>query len=251
MTAVWINGDVIPSGDAKIAVNDSGLMNGIGVFDTLLAIDGIPQFANDHFSRLRRHADIVMGIPAPAHDFAAIAADLLKQNGLTQGRARVRTCITGGVIPTPLAAATGSNVFMTVAPAPESTAEIHAFIIADFPRITGNVLENCKRIDYSRAYAARRAAEKRGGNEALITNTDGMVVCAATSNLFIVEGGQWFTPPLSDGIIDGITRRHIIMDKDAREESMLPERVQKADAVYICNSVAGLRPLSSLNGKIY
>lgn len=251
MSHVWINGNFIPHADAAIPVNDSGLSNGIGVFDTMLALDGAPQFANEHFARLRRHADIVMGKPVPAHDFAAIAEELLKRAGLTQGRARIRTCITGGVIPSPLAPVTTPFAFMTAAPAPESTAPIHAWIIADYPRIAGNALENCKRIDYSRAYAARRVAEKLGGNEALITNTDGMVVCAATSNLFIVEGGRWFTPPLSDGIIDGITRRHVMMEKDAREESMLPERVMKADAVYIGNSITGLRPLSSLNGKNY
>lgn len=251
MSAVWINGDFIPSDRAAIPMHDSGLLNGIGVFDTMLAIDGTPQHAPEHFARLRRHADMVMGVPAPGHDFTAIAADLLKRAGLTQGRARVRTCITGGAIPTPLAAVDAPFVFMTAAPAPESISPLHAWIVADYPRIAGNVLENCKRIDYSRAYVARRVAEKLGGNEALVTNTDGMVVCAATSNLFIVEGGQWYTPPLSDGIIDGITRNHVMLEKDAIEESMLPERVQKADAVYICNSITGLRPLSSLNGKSY
>lgn len=251
MTAVWINGAVIPNGDKAVSVNDSGFTNGIGVFDTMLAIDDTLHHAEEHFARLRRHADIVMGAHAPAYDFAAIAEDLLKRNNLATGRARVRTCITGGVIPTPLAAVSAPSVLMTVAPAPENTVPVDAWIVADYPRIAGNILENCKRIDYSRAYAARRAAEKRGANEALITNTDGMVVCAATSNLFIVEGGQWFTPPLSDGIIDGITRRHVMMENDATEESMLPERVLKADAVYICNSITGLRPLSSLNGKLF
>lgn len=250
MVTVWINGTFVSADHASLPLNDSGILNGIGVFDTMLAIDGTPQHGEEHFARLRRHAHTVMGLTTD-DDFMDIAITLLQRAGLTQGRARVRTCITGGVIPSPLSPATNPSRFMQVSAAPENTIPVHAWIIPDFPRVAGCALETCKRLDYTRAYAARRAAEALGGNDAIMTNTNGMVACAATSNIFIVEDGQWFTPPLEDGVLDGITRRHVLLEKDAVEESMLPERVEKADAVYICNSMTGLRPLSSLNGKDY
>ncbi len=248
---VWINGEFLPASNAVLPFSDSGLTNGLGVFDTMLAVDNVLSYPHDHFARLMRDADMVLNATPGAKDLVPVALKLLADNGLTAGRARIRTCITGGVIPTPLAQVTAPTIFMNVAAAPEKLAPIDAWIVPDFPRIAGSVLENCKRIDYTRAYAARRAAEKMGGNEALVTNTDGMVVCAATSNIFIVEGGQWFTPPLRDGALDGITRRYVMLEKSVKEESMLPERVLKADAVHLSNSIAGLRPLSSLNGKNY
>lgn len=118
---------------------------------------------------------------------------------------------------------------------------VKAAVITDFPRIARAKIENCKRLDYTRSFAARREAQKRGADEAILTNTDGNIACAATSNLFIVENGVWTTPPLSDGVLAGITRATLIGEKQAREESISIPRLMNADEVYICNAMAGLR----------
>jgi branched-subunit amino acid aminotransferase/4-amino-4-deoxychorismate lyase len=79
-------------------------------------------------------------------------------------------------------------------------------------------------------------------DEAILTNTNGDIACAATSNVFIVEKGRWITPPLSDGVLAGITRANILAEKlAALEESISPERLRAADEVYLCNSFTGLR----------
>jgi branched-subunit amino acid aminotransferase/4-amino-4-deoxychorismate lyase len=254
MTAIlWMNGEFIPGPQAALPVHDSAITTGIGVFDTMLARDGKLIYGHDHYKRLMHDALAVMGLtPALGEDqFFETAEMLLKKNNLATGAARVRTTITGGVAEHPLAPCTMPSLFMGVGAVPETFPPVHAWIISGFPRIAGCTLENCKRLDYTRSYAARRAAEKLGGNDALITNTNGMVVCASTSNLFIVEDGKWFTPPLGDGALYGITRKHVMVEKHAREESMLPERVLKADAIYLSNSISGLRSLSSLNGQAY
>jgi branched-chain amino acid aminotransferase len=251
MATVWINGTFIPSQQAALPLDDSGVTTGIGVFDTLRAEDGVLIHGLEHFARLIHDAQtIIRATPGYSEpQLEAITQDLLQKNGLDKGAARVRTTITGGVVHKPLGLSETPTVFMSANAISDSCPPINAWIITGYPRISGSVLENCKRLDYTRSYAARRDAEALGGNEALLTNTDGMIVCASTSNLFIVEGEQWFTPPLSDGVLDGITRRHVIADKNAKEESMLPERVIKADAIHISNSISGLRRITSLNGK--
>lgn len=249
---VWINGAFIPGTDASLPLNDSAVTTGIGVFDTMLARDGKLIYGHDHYKRLMHDALAVVGLtPSLSEDhFFETAETLLQRNALDKGAARIRTTVTGGIVDRPLAPCTVPTIFMSVGSVPDSPPPIHAWIITDHPRIAGSSLENCKRLDYTRSYAARRAAEAMGGNEALITNTNGMVICAATSNLFIVEGGKWYTPPLADGVLYGITRKHLMVEKNAREESMLPERVLKADALYLSNSISGLRQIETLNAQM-
>lgn len=245
MSLFWINGEFREYAPA-LTPDDAGIVTGIGVFDSMLAVDGVPQYADEHLARVTGDSRVVMGVsPALPADINDIIVSLLMQNNLAQGHARIRTVITAGPMSAPLARPDRLTVMMTVgpAPAPEGFPPTRGVIITDFPRIAGCVLENCKRLDYTRSYAARRKAETMGGDEAIITNTNGHIACAATSNIFIVENGRWITPPLSDGVLDGVTRRHVIADKNAAEESIPPERLRAAQEVYLTNSFVGLRPV--------
>jgi branched-chain amino acid aminotransferase len=239
----WING-IHQTGGAALSPNDSGIAGGIGVFDSMLSVDGVLQHGDEHIARVLHDADIVIGQRPKEYDLMAAARDVLLRNDLTKGTARIRTVITGGIAKRPLAKPEKLTVMISAAPCPPPAAMPPAVcaVVTDFPRIAGCVLESCKRLDYTRSYAARRQAETRGADEAILTNTNGDIACAATSNLFIVENGTFITPPLRDGVLDGITRRHVIIDKNAREESISPARLRAAEAVYLTNSFVGLRP---------
>lgn len=253
MSISWFNGNFLSSEEIQISPEDSGFTTGIGVFDSQLAVDGNLVYGEDHFNRLLHDAEIVIRKKPDIdiNQFISIAQALLQKNNLIQGRARVRSTITGGVPAHILGPAQKPTVLISVGPAPEigSLPPINACIIEDYPRMAGCNLENCKRLDYSRSYNARRDAENRGGNEAILTNTNGYIACAATSNIFIEENGKLITPPLSDGVLFGITRQKIIEERRAREESISKERLLGAEAVYLSNSLTGLRAVSSLDGK--
>jgi branched-chain amino acid aminotransferase len=90
-------------------------------------------------------------------------------------------------------------------------------------------------------------AHDHGANEALILNTEGHVVCATTSNVFILEEGRVLTPPLTDGALDGITRDFVMRNIPVKEHSLSMERLLSADGVYLTNSINGIRPVEKLN----
>lgn len=250
MSVIWKDGQFLDGLKPRIHVDDSGFSNGLGVFDTMLAAGGVLQDAEEHFERLMRDADIVLGINRtwlPVFKTLSEAwIPLLAENNLTRGHARVKTIVTGGIADAPLSVSAIPSVIITAAacPDPASLSPVTAAIIQDFPRIAGSKLENCKRMDYTRSFAARRAAQKKGADEAILTNTAGNIACAATSNIFIVENGVWTTPPLSDGVLAGITRANIIGNKRAREESITIPRLEAADEIYLTNSITGVRKVT-------
>lgn len=97
---------------------------------------------------------------------------------------------------------------------------------------------------YDRQYAEARAD---GFDEVLFTNEKGEVTEGAINNLFIEQAGKLLTPPLTSGVLPGIFRRHLLETCATAEESILTvENLKTADAVFLCNSVRGIRKVESL-----
>ncbi|HVC90726.1 MAG TPA: aminotransferase class IV, partial [Acidobacteriaceae bacterium] len=97
---------------------------------------------------------------------------------------------------------------------------------------------------YDRQYAEARAD---GFDEVLFMNEKGEVTEGAIGNLFIERAGKLLTPPLTSGVLPGIFRRHLLETCATAEESILTvEDLKTADAVFLCNSVRGIRKVESL-----
>lgn len=245
MTFIYLNDEFIDESSPTISHKDCGFSTGIGVFDTMLTKDGSLIYAQKHYERLSHDVKAVIDLPLymTLEKFEKNCLALLEKNKLTRDCARLRTTVTGGIVKAALLPATTPTVLIqaVACPDPATVEPVTCAIIKDYPRIANCALENCKRLDYSRSYAARRKAETLGAEEAILTNTDGNIACGATSNLFIEENGVLITPPLNDGVLAGITRRKLIEERNVREESISEQRLRAADTIYLTNSFIELR----------
>jgi para-aminobenzoate synthetase/4-amino-4-deoxychorismate lyase len=97
---------------------------------------------------------------------------------------------------------------------------------------------------YDHGYAEARSA---GFDEVIFQNEKGEITEGAISNIFIRKNGKLLTPPLSCGVLPGVFRRHLLeTDTTAQEQVMTVEDLKAADAVFLCNSVRGLREVKSM-----
>lgn len=247
MSLLWKDGQFLDGTIPQIYHDDGGFTNGLAVFDSMLAMDGILMDARQHFDRLVHDAGTVLGIgPSWLPVFETMSEawlPLLAQNTLTKGPARLRTTITGGISDKPLGVSDIPSVIITATRSGpvENLPPISCAIVTSYPRVAGDRLENCKRLDYTRALAARREAQAKGADDALLTNTKDDIACGTTSNLFIEENGILITPPLSEGVMAGITRAKIIAEHKAREEPISERRLRTANRIYLTNSFWGMR----------
>ncbi len=244
---IWINGRFINVKDAHVSITDRGLTLGDGVFDTMLAVNGEPLMADEHGERLVRHADI-LDIKFSL-DFTATAAALLKQNGCAQGRHAIRTTITRGPAERGLMppASPQPTIIMQASHVGSNNAPVHALISDTFRRNQRSPLSRIKCLSYGENMLALMRAKEKGADDAIMLNGEGNVCCATTSNIFMVEGKKVITPPLDDGVLDGVMRQSIIRKQNPREEHIQVERLLKADAVFLTNSITGIRPVRKIN----
>jgi para-aminobenzoate synthetase / 4-amino-4-deoxychorismate lyase len=97
---------------------------------------------------------------------------------------------------------------------------------------------------YESEFAAARA---QGFDEVIFMNERGEITEGAISNIFIRKAGRLLTPPLHCGVLPGVFRRHLLeTNSDAEEQTLKVEDLESADAVFLCNSVRGLRQVKSI-----
>lgn len=251
-TIIWYNGDCISEEDCIFPITDTGLTLGLGVFDTALFEEKQIVWANDHFKRLQHDCNAVLHTDCPLtfEKHQQIVRTLVQKNNIpTKSKARIRTQITAGPMDKNFDTPSSPQIIIRAHEIQDIPHDpIKAWIVTDYPRIAGCLLENCKRIDYTRAHSAMQTARSKGGNEAIVTNTEGDIACATTSSLFIVEGDTLITPPLSAGILDSISRRKIIGQHNAKEENISIERLKNTDSAFLSNSI-GMKTIMELEGK--
>ena len=108
--------------------------------------------------------------------------------------------------------------------------------------------------NYVNSILAKIEAKEDGYDEAVMLDTNGFVSEATGENIFIVRDGILSTPPLSDGLLEGITRDTVICIADdleipAVEESLTRADLYVADEVFMTGSAAELTPIGSIDGR--
>lgn len=108
---------------------------------------------------------------------------------------------------------------------------------------------------YMNSILAKQEALAHGYAEAILLNEEGKVCEGSGENLFIVRDGILYTPPLSDGVLEGITRDTIMwmaeeMMIPVMEESLTRTDLYTADEVFMTGSAAEVTPISSVDGRV-
>ncbi len=231
---------------------------GDGVFDTLLVIikeggETLLPFAQDHFLRLLGSANIMRipcdGLP-DAQELEKKAITFVTNNIKNTGRFALNTLISRGLSKRGLMPDENAvpEIHMHISEVPTTFPPMHAIISKTVRRNEGSPLSRIKSCNYGDNILALIEARGKNANEAILLNNAGHVTCASAGNIFCCIDNKLITPPLSDGVMDGITRK-IILERYAIERSITRKELENADGIYITNSIKGIKPVISLNGK--
>ena len=259
-TKVWLNGKLVDREDAKISVFDHGLLYGDGVFEGIRSYSGRVFRLKEHIRRLFDSANgIRLAIPLAADELAKAVADTLQANGLKD--AYIRVVVTRGV--------------GTLGLDPNRCSSPTVFVITDkielYPRelyengleiITAATMRNhpnavnprLKSLNYLNNILAKIEAIDAGTLEAVMLNHQGFVAECTGDNLFIVRDGVLFTPPISAGILEGITRDEIIAIAEdfgikVREENLTRHDLYVADECFLTGTAAEVVPVVRIDKR--
>jgi branched-chain amino acid aminotransferase len=221
-----LDGEVLPVAQARIPVTDEGLLRGDGVFEAMRLYNGVPFALSDHLDRMVRSA-AHMRLPFDRQAMFTDVAALLSQARPTS--AALRILITRG----------GHRLVLLQALPPE----VESLSLGVVPYAPTRVLDEVKSLSYAANMRAQRLAQERGFDEALLVTPHGRVLEAPTSTFFWVRDGEILTPPLSDHVLDSISRRVLVADAGAREAVTALDDLQGAQEAFIASSLREVTPV--------
>lgn len=248
---IWINGQILSPTEARIDPRDRGFTLGDGVFETLAARDGRTIRLADHLERLARSAKLLdLPLPVEANEMPGAVAATLKANDLAVGMATLRITLSRGVGSRGLLVPLDPKpvLVITAAAHPPVPDHLDAAIVA-IRRNEGSPLSRIKSLNYLDNVLAQQEAQARGAEEGLMLNNAGRVAGFARGNLFWRQGDRLLTPPLADGVLDGIARHVVLAEGGAAEASTDRMGLEGADALFITNSLLGCVPIRRLDGR--
>ncbi len=251
---VYLNGEFVPSDQARLSVFDRGVLYGDGVFEGIRVYNRNIFRLREHIERLYSSAKYIMlPIPYSHEELTGIIVETCQRNNVEDGY--IRLVLTRGV------GDLGLNPFACKDPG--------LFVIASsvrlYPReyyekglpivtaatrrfnsaaLSGRV----KSLNYLNNILAKIEAIHAGVPEALMLDPEGHIVECTGDNFFIVKGGEIFTPPTYQGALRGITRDAVIeLARGAgitvREERLTLYEAYDADECFLTGTAAEVVPV--------
>jgi len=257
----WINGTIKPAREASISVFDHGLLYGDGVFEGLRFYHGKTFMLEAHLQRLQRSADgIDLELPYSAGQIAEAIEALVAAYPGDSGYLRLvvtRGAGSLGIDPRKCAQPSlfiiADEVTVMDVTDPAHGVSLH---VARTPRTPAQCLDpKVKSLNYLNNILARIEANHAGCDEALMLNLDGNVCEGSVDNIFIVTAGVLKTPPLTDGMLEGITRA-VVIDVAAKagipceQVSLRVADLLQADECFLTGSGAELLPVRTIDGQL-
>ncbi|UCD29384.1 MAG: branched-chain-amino-acid transaminase [Planctomycetota bacterium] len=257
---VFLNGKIVPVAEARISVFDHCILYGDGVFEGLRSYGGKVFRLDEHLKRLEDSARAIqLEIPMTRKELSDAVYDTLRANNIGDGY--VRLMVTRGV--------------GTLGLSPRRTACPSVYIITDqidlYPKelyekglavISSSIVRNhpnavsprIKSCNYLNNILAKIEAMDADVLEAVMYNHLGNVAECTGDNIFLVRDGMVQTPPITAGILEGITRDAVI---ELIKKRSLPFRQMElsrhdlyvADECFLTGTAAEVIPVTKIDGR--
>jgi branched-chain amino acid aminotransferase len=231
-TQVWFNGEFVPLSQANVNILTHGLNYGTGVFEGVRAYwnqhnEVLNLFrAPEHYDRWIQNCGILrIEVPQTAEELTAITAELCERNGYKEN-VYIRPLAYKSAERLGVAANDENGLCITALPFGTYYGDrgLKA-AVSSWRRVDDNSIPGRAKISgaYVNSVLAGDEARRNGHDEAILLNQDGHVAEGSTCNLFLVKNGRLVTPPVTDNILEGITRA-TVMELAERELGLTVEQ---------------------------
>jgi branched-chain amino acid aminotransferase len=256
---IYIDGQFLPREQAKISVFDHGLLYGDGAFEGIRAYNGRVFRLMEHVDRLYDSAKTIdLTPPITKEEMAKVIIETLRKNNLKNGY--IRPIITRGV----------GDLGLDPRKCEKPTV---ICIAVEWGAMYGDLYEkglvavsvsvrrndasalppNVKSLNYLNNILAKIEANYKGGDEAIIFDTNGYVAEGSGDNIFVVKNGIVITPPTLNNL-RGITREVVLeiaqsMGITVKEQNMGYFDLYAADEVFVTGTAAEVGPITVIDGR--
>jgi 4-amino-4-deoxychorismate lyase len=252
---IYINGKVLTKEEAVISPYDHGFMYGLGAFETFRTYNGFPYLIDEHIDRLQEALkELNISAVINKEHVIEMVQTLLQKNKLEDAYFRLNVSAGNGDIGLQTDPYENPVVILYTKPLPQSIASAKELVLLNTVRNTPEGKQRLKSHHYLNSILGKRELKDPAGQEGMFLTEEGFISEGTVSNLFWFKDGTLFTPGLSTGILNGITRKWVL---NASEKMNIPfetgnykiNELHNADEVFLTNSIQELIPVNRFEQK--
>ncbi|MCB8817483.1 branched-chain-amino-acid transaminase [Desulfosporosinus shakirovi] len=257
---IYLSGSYVSEEDAKISVFDHGFLYGDGIFEGIRAYHGRVFKLEEHLKRLYESAkSINLTIGINKREMQEVILETLRQNGLKD--AYIRLVVSRGkgdlgLDPRKCSKATIICIAAQIKLFEPSMYEqgLEVKTVAIRRNNPDSLNPRIKSLNYLNNILAKIESTQAGVIEAIMLTQDGYVAEGTADNVFIYRNDVLLTPPLSAGILEGITRNTVIqlakeLKIEVKEELFTRHDLYTADECFLTGTAAELIPVINADGR--
>ena len=253
--SVWIQvgeqAELLDADQARVSVFDHGITVGDGVFETLKVLGGEPLALSRHLHRLVRSCEVLGLQTQNLNVLREAVAEVIRSEPEASDLGRLRITCTGGAGPLASDRQDGSQTSIIALRPMQPWPATTSAVVVPWVRNERSAVTGAKTTSYAENVVALQWAHDRGYSEGLFVNTIGQISEGTGTNVFIVNGGDVLTPPVSSGCLAGITRELLLEWGLATEAELSLEDLQSADEVFLTSSTRDVHPVTKLGDRMW
>jgi branched-chain amino acid aminotransferase len=272
-TWVFFEGEFVRYHDIHLGVMTHALHYGTAVFEGIRAYWNEKKHqlyllqAATHFDRMRRSANVMrMQLPYSTEELVNYTLELLRRNEY-KSDVYVRPLLYTSSEEIGVRLHNLNRSFFIYSVPFGKYVEIEAGIrcmVSSWRRVPDQSLPARAKITgaYAQSALAKSEAVEDGFDEAIVLSVDGHVSEGSAENLFMYKDGVFVTPPVTDDILEGVTRQLLIkvireeLNKEVLERSIDRTELYTCDELLLCGTGAQISPVIEVdrrpvgNGKV-
>jgi len=222
---------VVDGTEPVFRADDEALLRGSAAFETLRVYAGRPFLLPEHVTRLRNSIAALALPPLDEQELAGLVAQLIDGDGVLRlFRTSHDLVVTFDTLPGKL-----------------EDERAHGLALRSVELGAPTILAGVKATSYADAFAARRDAERVGADDVVFL-AGGVVLEAATANVWWRTGDRLFTPALDAGVLPGVTRQFLLGVEPAEETIADVAELAGADEAFLTSSIREVMPVIALDG---
>jgi branched-chain amino acid aminotransferase len=250
---VFHNDRVQPIEQVRLSPGQSGLLSGWGLFTTIRIVEGIPFAFERHWKRLGRDAQRThCPFLFDAERVRGQLGEVLSANQVREGCARIYMIYNQPGFWRSNEDLPAVDLLLCSSDLPPYR-DLVRLGLRQHGRHAASPLAGTKVTSWLNNVWNLYEAQQAGCDEVVLLNERGEVAECTAANIFCVQGGRLFTPPLSSGCLEGVTRSIIFeigpqAGMPVEERTLFPEDLYSADEVLISSTNRNAIAVGEVNG---
>ena len=251
MSIVFYNSEYVDSSDVKISPENRSLNYGDGFFESIKIINSKPFNFLAHFHRFTLACKTLkMNNTFSKREIVLIIEKLINKNEIVNGALKMHfSRIEGGKY-----CPKSSAMYLLI-----STSKGQNFVLNNKESLcfyneevkTKGKLSNIKSANALVSVMSSLFANEKAFSNSILFNSDGNIVETSNSNIFILKNGKLFTPPTSDGCVDGTMRSWVLSQLKVTERTISISDINNASEIFTTNAINGIISVNKVEGQLF